>query len=1502
MKQLVNLFRTARRKNEQLRQNRKTSRRRLHAESLEKRQLLAGDILVAHNFNIPEDVNRDFKVTAVDALNVINHLGRNGGSHDLSGMVKGDLDRYYDVTGDNKITALDALRVINRISRGEAVGELVELRLNARTQDDAAFTTEFNLSTRDLTVDVNEVFNLEVQYSDLRNVFGGDAGAFAVFADIATSLPNTLEPVLTETQILAISGNVRTATAGNLFFALTSAPATRVTVSQADFFDDAPLAIRTALGQLGFDTTKTTVTALAGDATEPLFFQIRFGDLALVDQDISDVVVTSALTDAGNAAVVVTSTNDSIEPRNPNGSINSNSVPFNINYLSRTFGANLPFYGFNGTTSGAFNSASGFAAVGGGGPVFAGGVSVSGGQGRLIEPFDAFSIPVRVRSAVTDLRVSIAPSVVQDAGILLYEADDPVPNTMVLVNLGTDDNVATDGFGFINITAVVGAVVVTANDSTLAATEDINATLNLAPLVTVQGSTTAPVFTVTTQPARGTVSISGTTATFDNALDDFTVAGTPLTFVYTATVGTSTDTGTVTVNIAPVNDPPVFVADTAVNATRAVPLTIVGSTLLANDRPGPANESGTVTITGVTAASAQGGTVTLSGPSIVYTSATAFTGADTITYTISDGATPALTTTATLTVNVTAGGVTVAANNSNLAVTEDINAPLNLSTLVTVGGSSTVPTFTITTQPTRGTVTIAAGTANATFDPAQDDFTVAGSPLTFVYTATVGSVSDTGTITVNIAPVNDPPVFAADTAVAATRGVALTIVGSTLLVNDRPGPANETGTVSIVSVTAASAQGGTVTLTGGNIIYTSAANFTGADTITYLISDGATPALTTTATLTVNVVAGGTVTVDATNSALAVTEDINSTLNLSTLTSVTGSSTVPTFTIVTQPARGTVAISGTTATFDPAQDDFTVTGSPLTFVYRATVGTVSDTATVTVNVAAVNDPPVFVADAAVAATRGVALTVAGSTLLANDRPGPANETGTVTIAGVTAASSRGGTVTLSGQNIVYTSASTFTGADTITYSISDGALTTTATLTINVSAPGATTVTANDSTLPVTEDINATLNLTSLVTVTNSSTAPTFTIVTQPARGTLALTGSSITYTPALNDFTTTPLSFVYRAAVGSVSDTGTVTINIAAVNDPPITIGDAVFARPNIATTYAATVVTTNDRPGPANETGTVTVTAVSAITGANATTGTVSLVNGSIVYTPLAGFLGTDRFQYTVSDGSATATGIVAVTVADFVPSTISGKIFTDFLESLANPIRDGQQDPNEPAMGGLSVRLSTAGSADVVRLTDSVGNYAFTNLAPGTYTVKFEIPDTIIPGSRVAGSTPTTTLSSSSFQVVIAAPGGLNATGNNFTVLGTQGSVADTLDILVSQNRRRGSAAAPASSFAVLSRQGDQQFFQLGDGFQDARFVELAVSADRDTALLTVLKEDGSVESSLLSGGSISVSDDGKVVGLLGDLNDLTPVTDSASELAAEFGDYRDAIDAILAGGTI
>lgn len=85
-------------------------RRQLKLQTLESRQLLAGDIGERHNVELPEDVNADGQVSSLDALMIVNRLGRGDRGPD-------DVVAFRDVNGDGNVTTLDALRVINRMGR-----------------------------------------------------------------------------------------------------------------------------------------------------------------------------------------------------------------------------------------------------------------------------------------------------------------------------------------------------------------------------------------------------------------------------------------------------------------------------------------------------------------------------------------------------------------------------------------------------------------------------------------------------------------------------------------------------------------------------------------------------------------------------------------------------------------------------------------------------------------------------------------------------------------------------------------------------------------------------------------------------------------------------------------------------------------------------------------------------------------------------------------------------------------------------------------------------------------------------------------------------------------------------------------------------------------------------------------------------------------------------------------------------------------------------------------
>ena len=70
------------------------------------------------------DTNRDGKVSALDALRVINYLSRH---RDESIRGLGDDQAMMDVNADGRASALDALHVINAIARRtNAVAESVD--------------------------------------------------------------------------------------------------------------------------------------------------------------------------------------------------------------------------------------------------------------------------------------------------------------------------------------------------------------------------------------------------------------------------------------------------------------------------------------------------------------------------------------------------------------------------------------------------------------------------------------------------------------------------------------------------------------------------------------------------------------------------------------------------------------------------------------------------------------------------------------------------------------------------------------------------------------------------------------------------------------------------------------------------------------------------------------------------------------------------------------------------------------------------------------------------------------------------------------------------------------------------------------------------------------------------------------------------------------------------------------------------------------------------------
>jgi DNA/RNA endonuclease G (NUC1)/outer membrane lipoprotein SlyB len=201
----------------------------------------------------------------------------------------------------------------------------------------------------------------------------------------------------------------------------------------------------------------------------------------------------------------------------------------------------------------------------------------------------------------------------------------------------------------------------------------------------------------------------------------------------------------------------------------------------------------------------------------------------------------------------------------------------------------------------------------------------------------------------------------------------------------------------------------------------------------------------------------------AANQSVSTNEDAARTF---TLDAVSPSGGPLTFTFTSTPAHGTLSGTGASQTYTPApdfngNDSFTYTASDAS-------GT-SNTATVSISVLEVNDPPVAVADTK-STDNNVVLTFPASDLTANDSAGPANESAqSLTVTSVTGGPNTNGAVTLSGGQVSYTPVTDFSGIASFGYRVCDNGIT--AGLSNSLCATGSVNVTVADKTAPVVSDL-----------------------------------------------------------------------------------------------------------------------------------------------------------------------------------------------------------------------------------------------------------------------------------------------------------------------------------------------------------------------------------------------------------------------------------------------
>jgi len=779
--------------------------------------------------------------------------------------------------------------------------------------------------------------------------------------------------------------------------------------------------------------------------------------------------------------------------------------------------------------------------------------------------------------------------------------------------------------GTVTIHVIEPNVFPVANDQSLSVNEDtpLNGTLtatdgNHDPLTYAQAS----------PPAHGTLSITPATGAFT-----YTPAADyhgPDSFIFSVADGRGgSDTGTVSITVNPVNDPPAA-NDQSLSTSEDVPLNgtltaadVDGDALTYAQASGPAH--GSLSITPATGA-------------FTYTPALNWSGADGFTFTVSDG--HGGTDTGTVTITVSAVNDPPAANDQSLSTNED--TPLN-GTVTASDVDSAVLTYARATGPAHGTLSITAATGAFTYTPAANYH----GPDSFTFTASDGSGgTDTGLVTITVNPINDAPV-ANDLSRSTDEDVPLT---GTLTASDVDGDA--------LTYTQASAPAhGSLSITAatGAFTYTPAANWHGADGFTFTVSDGHGGSDTGAVSITVNPVNDAPVAGDR---SYQTNED---TPYSGTLTATDADGDTLTYAQLGAPAHGSLSINPATGafTYTPAANWNGID----TFTFTVSDGHGgSDSGTIAINVLPVNDAPVA-GDLTRSTDEDVPLT---STLPASDVDGDA-----LTFAQASGPAHGSLSINPSTGAFTYTPNLNFNSADGFTFTVSDGhGGTDTGTVTITVAAVNDAPA-AGDQSLSVDEDgvLNGTLTA-----LDPDSAVLTYAQASGPAHGTLEITAATgaFTYTPNANFYGTD--SFIFTVSDGQASDTGTVTLTVNSINDAPVANDQSLETDEDVPLNGTLTAA---DIDSPALTYAQLAAPAHGSLT--------VTAATGAFIYTPDPDWNGSDSFSFTVSDGQGGSdTGTVTITVAavndaPLAPDLPDAEWVAGFESSLAiAPFTDAEGDP--------------------------------------------------------------------------------------------------------------------------------------------------------------------------------------------------------------------------------